>query len=312
MSGGTKTQTQTTTNEPYKAAQPLINAGLKDAQSLYSAGDSFQPFTGSTVVPYSNQTVAGMTDIQNRAGDAMVNGSPMDDALGFYGNLLEGNGLSADQSSVADMWRKTAGGDELSMISPAFNDVLKRTQDDARTAFDISMSGQGRYGSPGAHGMGVTREVGDLTNRMLVDEYGRQMGRMDAARGNLASIGQQGITNKFGASDALPGAWQNVQMPAQDMMKLGTMYEDLAGRQMADNMRIFEETRDAPMRAIEWINAIGSGAGQFGTSNTASKTPAPNPFLQIGAGLLGGNNLLGNPIGNMLGGGVVPAGLPFF
>lgn len=302
VGSSTKQTTQSTTSQPWDASQPLLKTGLKDAESLYKAGGVAQPNTSSTVVPYSDQTIGAMTDIQNRATSAMTGANPMDNAFDFFGGMLENNGLSPDQQTIGDYWRKTASGDELNAVSPAFDSVLKRTQDDARTAYDLSMSGAGRYGSPGAHQQGLARTIGDLTNEMLVGEYGRQLGRMDSARGNLASLGQQGVTNQFGASDALPGAWENRNLPAQDLMKLGTMWEDLAGRQMADNTRIFEETRDAPMKAIEWLNAIGSGAGALGgTSNTVSKTPAPSPFLTIGASVLGANNLLNNPIGQLFG-----------
>jgi hypothetical protein len=79
------------------------------------------------------------------------------------------------------------------------------------------------------------------------------------------------------------------------------MYEDLAGRTMADQLRIFEETQNAPREAVEWLSAIGSGAGRLG-GQTRSVQPGTNPFVEaLGYGL-GGNNLLGNPLGSLFGG----------
>lgn len=293
MSGEDKTITQGN-NEPWAAAQPALKTGLADAESLYKSGEGFKPYTGSTVVPYSDQSQAGMTAIENQATGALAGDNPMAKPLDFYSGLYDSGGLSADQQGVADQWRTTASGAELGNTSPAFDSVLKRVQDDTRTGVDLSMSGTGRYGSPGAHQGVLARELGGVTDKMMVDEYGRQLGRMDQARGSLAGLGQQGITNRFGAGEAMPGAWSASQQPATDLMKVGSMYEDLAGRTMADQQRIFGETQDAPKKALEWLNAIGAGAGSLGGSSVGSTTqPSPNPFLQLLAGGLGATSLFG-------------------
>ena len=278
MGSDTKTTTTTGSNEPWDEAQPLLKTGLSDAKDLYSSGQVGTPWTGSSVVPFADQTVAGMTDIQNTAADAMANGSGMDKAYDFHSGMFDGYGLSTAQQGVMDQWGETASGSELNNLSPAFNDVMRRTLDDTRTNVDLSTSGAGRYGS-GKHTDVLADAMGGISSGMRLDEYGRQLGRMDQARGNVFSGGQQGIQNQFGSAEALPGAWQSAQAPARDMMTVGSMYEDLAQRTMSDNERIFRETRDAPLKAIEWLNAIGSGAGNFGTESSSTQSPTPNPFL---------------------------------
>jgi hypothetical protein len=293
MSGDAKTVTQSN-SEPWAGAQPALKTGLEDAQSIYASGTGFQPYTGSTVVPYSDQSMAGMNAIQNQATSALSGDNPMAKPLDFYSSLYDSGGLSADQQGVADQWRNTASGAELNNTSSAFNDILQRTQNDTRTGVDLSMSGAGRYGSPGAHQGVLADKLGGVTSQMLQDEYGRQLGRQDTARTSLAGLGQQGITNRFGAGEAMPGAWTNSQAPATDLMKVGSMYEDLAGRTMSDQQRIFNETQQSPLKAVEWLNAIGSGAGSLGGSQVGSSTPpSPNPFLQLLAGGLGAGSLLG-------------------
>lgn len=300
MSGDNK-QTTTGTSEPWKEAQPALKTGLSDATSLYKSGQGFQPYTGSTVVPYADQTMAGMNAIQNQATGALGGNNPMQQPLDFYSGLYGQGGLSADQRGVADQWRNTASGAEMNNTSPYFEDVLQRSLGDARTGVDLSISGAGRYGS-GNHTGVLADRLGGISSQARLGEYMNQQGRMDTARGNLAGLGQQGITNLFGAGSALPGAWTSSQMPATDLMKLGTMYEDLAGRTMGDQERIFRETQESPLKAVEWLNAIGSGAGSLGSSQYGTQQqPSPNPFLQIGAGLLGGNSLLGNPLGGLFG-----------
>ena len=75
-----------------------------------------------------------------------------------------------------------------------------------------------------------------------------------------------------------------------------------AGRTMADQERIFRETQEAPLRAVEWLNAIGSGAGSLGGMQSQSTLqPAPNPFLQGAAGLLGLGSLLGGGVSGGIG-----------
>ena len=98
----------------------------------------------------------------------------------------------------------------------------------------------------------------------------------------------------------MPGAWDNSQKPATDMMKLGEMYQDLAGRTMADQLRIWEETQNAPKSAVEWLNSIGAGAGQLGSSQRQVSTgTGTNPWLQAAGIGLGANSLLGNPLGGL-------------
>jgi hypothetical protein len=84
-----------------------------------------------------------------------------------------------------------------------------------------------------------------------------------------------------------------MQAPAQSLMQVGAMNEDLATRQVNDKLRIFNEQQNKPWENLARMNAIASGAGQLGSTQTTSQ-PGANPFLQTlgygltGAGLLGG------------------------
>jgi hypothetical protein len=296
--GGSSKETTQATNEPWSAAQPLLKQGIKDAGNVYKQGDAWSPYTGSTVVPYANQTMSGMNAIQGNAQDAMSSGA-MRKPLSFFGSMFDNGGLSADQRGVADQWRNTASGAELLNTSPEFNDVLQRSLNDASTGVNLGISGAGRYGS-GMHTDVLANTLGGISSNARLGEYGRQLGRMDTARNSLAGMGQQGIANQFGAAQGMPGAWETGQMPATDLMKVGGMYEDLAGRTMQDQMRIFEERQNAKTAPIEWLSAIGTGAGSLGgTSRQIS--PGTNPFVQaLGIGL-GTNSLLGNPLGGLFG-----------
>jgi hypothetical protein len=311
MSSGSKTPTTSGTSEPWKAAQPALKTGLSEATNIFKEGSSFKPFQGSTVVPFSEQTTQGMNDVMGRSNAAMSGINPFDKAFGYAGGVIDGGGMTDDMKGVMDQWKTTASGAEMGMMSPAFQDVLSRVQGDTRDQVNLSASGAGRYGS-GMHTGVLADRVGDVTARMNLDEYGRQMGRMDTARGNIFQGGNTGISNAMNAGASLPALWEGMNAPATDAMKVGSMYEDLFGRTLDDKLRIFEGNRDAPKAATEWLNAIASGAGALGGTQSGRTTaPAPNPFLQGIAGVSGLNNLFGNPIGQMTGS-VVPFGAPLW
>ena len=279
MSGDTKTTTQTSSSDPWEEAQPYIKTGLQDAGSVYSDASAWQPNTMSTVVPYSDQTTQGMNAINSQADSAMSGPNAFSNGFNFLTDLTGNGGLTGDQKTVNDMWMKTASGDELGATNPYFEDVLKRTMGDSRDNWNLSVAGAGRYGSP-AHAGTMTDRMGGISSAMRMAEYNNQQGRMDNARTSAAGMGQQGVTNMFGANAQAPQAWQNMQTPARDKMMLGSMNEDLMARVMEDQNRIFTETRDAPKTAVEWLNALAGGAGSLGGSKTGTmQTPTPNPFL---------------------------------
>jgi hypothetical protein len=90
----------------------------------------------------------------------------------------------------------------------------------------------------------------------------------------------------------LGAAYTGMQAPANSLMQIGSMNEDLATRQMNDKLRIFNEKENKPWDLLGRLNAISSGAGQMGSTSTQSQ-PGQNPFATAlgygvgGAGLLG-------------------------
>lgn len=303
MSGSNTTTTQGS-SEPWKEAQPALKTGLADAQNLYKSGvvnNAMQGYTGSTVVPWSDQTTAGMDAIQGQAASALSDpNSATGKPLSFYSGLYDTGGLSDAQRGVMDQLKTTASGAELNQTSPAFQSLLDKAAQDARIGTDLSVSANGRYGS-GMHYGALGTAVSNAELPYLVNNYNTELGRMDTARGNLANLGQQGISNLDMASSAMPGAWTTSQQPATDLMKVGSMYEDLAGRTMSDQQRLATQAQQAPLNAVQWLNAIGSGAGSLGGSQSQTQsTPGTNPFLQVLAGGVGLNSLLGNPLAGLL------------
>lgn len=118
--------------------------------------------------------------------------------------------------------------------------------------------------------------------------------------GNLSSLIQsgEGINSAlFNAGQAglgnMKDAYGVAQLPYQTQMQIGAMDEDLATRKLNDKIRLFEAKQNAPWNQISRLNAVASGAGQMGSTQTSSQ-PGQNPFLTAlgygttGLGLLGG------------------------
>lgn len=438
MSGGSKTQTTTSVqdNQPWTAAQPALKTGLSDAQSLYKSGVGSQPYTGSTVVPYSQQSMQGFGDIQNKAQGAMGAGNPFQKAFDATGDLADsgfntlqsgainslqnqaggsvgsgfdpsqtdalskyrdtanaptgtgfdqaqddalarfrttaatpvGSGFDQAQQNALTNYQNTASGNDLFGTNPHFEAALGRAQDDVRDGVNETASAMGRFGS-GAHQGVLGDSIGDLSARMRGDEYSRQLarkdqatnnlfsagqagydnryrdnargdqaanslftagqagmdnrfrdqsrsdqatnnmfsagqtgvenrlreqGRLDQLRSELFNAGQTGVGNQFDAINTLPGAFQNQMAPADALIGVGSQYEDLAGRTLNDQLRIFDETQNAPWNQIGRLNAVAGGAGQFGTSTNTAQVPGQNnSWANAAGGLLGANSLLG-------------------
>lgn len=282
MSGGSKQQTTTTNNAPWSAAQPALKLGLNQATKMFNADPTGKKsiYSGSTVVPWSSQTQQGMGLVSKNAG---ANSGPRGLSQ-QYQNVINQGGYNDAQHSAVSNTRDVANSSFDINANPAFQQVLQQAQGAARDSVNLSAGGAGRYGS-GVHQGNLASEIGDLTSRMVGNEYTNWQNRRDSANSNLFNMGQQGIGN-------LGTAYQGLGLPAQDLMQVGAMNEDLATRQMNDKLRLFNDKNNSGWNQIGRLNAIASGAGQMGGTQTQSQ-PGQNPFLSAlgyasgGAGLLG-------------------------
>jgi hypothetical protein len=288
--GGSNKQTTSSSSEPWKAAQPALQQSLTGAQNVYNNPSSFQPYPNSTVVPYSAMTGQAQNELASTADNAQY---AMNDQLSrVYQNSLK-NGLTDTQRGVMGRLTGQATGAFNPNENPGFQSVLKQALDSAGNAVDMGASAAGRYGS-GTHQGVAGKTAGDIAGTLTSNEYNDYKNRRDAANTSLFNAGQQQQQNIWGNTGALSDAYQASMAPAQTKMGIGGQFEDLAGRQMNDAMRIWQGQQQAPKSAVEWLNAIGSGAGSLGsTSGTSSQGPKANPWGQAAGGLLGLNSLLG-------------------
>lgn len=280
---GSKNTTTTTNNAPWSAAQPALQKGLSGALAAYNKDPTGAKsvYTGSTVTPWSANTQAGMGQIRE-AANANSGGAGLS---GQYQDVIDNGGFSAPQMDAVNNTRAIANSSFDVNANPAFQEVLRQAQDSARDSVNMSAGGAGRYGS-GVHQGTLGSTIGDLTSRMVGNEYTNWQNRRDAANTNLFNMGNSGFQN-------LGAAYDGLKLPATDLMQIGAMDEDLATRMKNDELRIFNEKNNAPWAQLGKLNAIASGAGQLGGTTTQTQ-PGQNPFLSAlgygttGLGLLGG------------------------
>lgn len=263
--GGSNKTTTTSSAQPYAASKPLLDQGMGDALKLYKDGNLVQPNTMSTVVPYAQQTTAGMGDLQNIAQNNMGGNG----LSGQLQGIIDSGGYNQDQQSALQGIRDTANSTFDINADPAFQQVMNSTRD----AVNQNAAGLGRYGS-GTHDEVMTRELGDLGARQYQDWQNRR----DAAQTQLFNAGQQGQAN-------LGTAYEGMQDPAKTLMGVGSMNEDLYGRVLNDQLRIANERSNAPLSNIQALLAAANGGGQYSTNTQTAQGPNSTLSNIAGAGL---------------------------
>ncbi len=278
MTGSSKQQTTTTNTQPWSGAQPALKTALSGAQNLYNGGVGSQVYTGSTVVPYDLNT----TNAVGQGARYGYDNSGGKGLSGQYQGIIDAGGYNPAQSAALKNTQDLAN--STWSVSPELQKIIDQTNADANTNVSLANSSYGRYGS-GQANSAVADAVSKNTNNLLYSDLNNFQTRRDAANSNLFNMGQTAFGN-------LGNAYQGLQAPLADIGKLGGLLEDQATRYKNDELRIFNDQQNKPWENLARLNAIASGAGQLGGTQTQSQ-PGANPWLQAagygltGAGLLG-------------------------
>lgn len=292
---GSKQQTTSTSSAPWSAAQPALKLGLNDAMKLYKSGVGSQPWTGSTVVPFAKQTMQGMNQQQNAANSAMP--AFMQNFNQVAANARNG-GLNDLQRQSIGRLQGMANGSMMNG-NPYIDKVINNTARDIGGSANLMASAAGRYGS-GGHQNVIADSVGDMSSKMRMQNYDLERGYMQDAIGSLFNAGQQQQNNINNNAAALGGAYQGMMTPGNTLQGIGANYEDLMGRQMNDQMRLFNERQNQGWNQIARLNGVASGSGSMGSTG---QTTAQGPS-RFGAGIGGAlaGYGMGGPWGGLLGG----------
>jgi hypothetical protein len=281
MSGGSSNQqTSSTSAQPYKAAQPLLNQGMGDAQKLYQQGGLVKPNTMSTVVPFAQDTMQGISGLQGLAG-ANSGGQGLS---GQFQSIIDAGGFNQPQQTAMQGIQSTATQDFNINENPAYAGIRQRAMDAASNAVNSQAAGMGRFGAPTHQGT-LAREVGNVAGNLDFQQFQNHQNRQSAAQQQLFNAGQTGMGN-------LGSAYEGAQAPSQTQMATGGMFEDLMGRQMNDQLRISNELNNLPLANIQALLGVSSGAGNFGRTTQTAQGPNSGLSNMLGMGL-GGLSLLG-------------------
>jgi hypothetical protein len=261
----TTTTTQTQTKNPWEpTAQPLTNL----AATVGNIGGNVGNFTPTT----SDTTMSGIASLERAAS----NGSGAYDALS---TVVPGS-TAGFTTGLGQLQNVASGGmiNRNQYLDPVLTESARRTAD----AVNGQFSAAGRYGS-GAHTGTLTREIGNLTNKALLDNYNTERTAQDNAARTLYGGGFQGA----GMGGALDQAEIN---PALLQIQAGQMRDQIANAQ-----------RTAPMNAAEWqakmlMPMAGIGGTSSGTGTQQQKTPTNWLTTGMGIGMAGLGALSGNPM----------------
>lgn len=185
--GGSTTSTTTQRNDPYAAAQPLLDQGLADAQAMYNAG-------GFNITPWQGDLVADQDALQTQAYNM---------AGGVAGGALAGAGAS--QMSLMNAMNPN-------YQSAAFDQVRQNAINAITPQINSSFAGSGMTGSS-LHAQnlaqGLTQGIAGVENEAFQAAQNRSL----QAAGMMGQVNQ----DAYGAIDFMSqmGAQQQAQQQAE-------------------------------------------------------------------------------------------------
>lgn len=343
--GGSQTVTNRTEVDPVTQAwrTRIINAGGQ----LYDQGaPAYYP--GSQVVPFSNQTNAGLNQLQSVAQGGVPN-------MGAA-NAANARALSRDNPAEFGAHYTAQGGLNNQMagglsqygqgVNPGLQSLFQQGAQQIGDAVNGNFMRAGRFGPNAAHSGAMTRELGNLWSQINVPAWEAERNRGLTANQSLAQVGEANANRQFGAvgligdlhaqnnQDAaraqalMPSMYQLSMMPGQSMLDIGSMYEGQAGQYLQDDVNRYNYNANAPWDYLQRYSNVVNGMPDFSGSSTTSPVQGGNRALgamggaTAGMGLASGMGLLGgaagtvgamnawNPLGwALLGGGALAGGL---
>lgn len=279
--GGSSKTTTSQSSQPWDAAQPYLKDVLAGAQTAYKSGTGFDPFPGSTVVPFSPQTLQSQQQTQDIAG----RGNPLNDAAmnATQGIINSGGGINTE----GDL-RSLLGQSGNPYYAGVVNQQAGQLADDINRGF----SANGRYGSQ-AQVNDLSSQIGDFRNKAMSDQWNQNIANQRGIIGDISGVEGQNTGNVMAAANLSPTLYDQQYAPARALAGVGAQNEDLATRTLQDAITKFQTTQQAPWQRLSAYNALIGGQGQLGGTSTQTATQPGNPWQAVGAGLTGVGALAG-------------------
>lgn len=176
--GGNKTTT-TTTNEPYKSWQPLLDQAGKDAMSLYQSGGMSPVYTGSTAVPYSDQSLAALLGAERMGNLARPVAK---DALKGLNGIINNYGFNNKMSQGVDQMQAI-------LKNYGFNDRMNQ----GFGAMKPFANGAGNVSTAGIDRLG--QQATDGRYQSQFQDFAKGSG--DVSTSALSGLAQQAMNNPY-------------------------------------------------------------------------------------------------------------------
>lgn len=251
-------------NNPPAFQQPYIERGLEAAETQFDTPRTF--YEGSTVVPWSPQTQAGIDAMQTRA----ETGSPLVTAAqDLTASTMAGDYLSPDSNPYLS-----------SAMDAATRPMRESFTTDVLPGISAAFSGGGRYGSglqafdQREAAKDLQQSLGDVGAKILYSNYADERARQVAA------------------GTAAPAMAELDYLDPSRLVDIGGAYEGMAGLDLQEDIDRHRFAEDEErIRLGEFLPAVTGG--QWSTRTTeqpiyADDTARYLGYGAAGAGILGG------------------------
>jgi len=322
MSSGGGNQTTTSRTEPYAPAEPFLKDILGEAQNIYRSGLGREFFPSSTVVPFAEQTQQALNLQQAQALEQAQNSALQAQAAQTFGQFA-GSPMSSYTGRMGQGMGSSYG--QLTPQADYLSGIREGITSDVLGSVQSQFGGMGRTGtSPQAQqavARGVTQAYAPIASQLASQERGREMQALESQfgrqfSGSQADIGRQqaGMESAFGrqlqAAGQLPGIQQGLDLRRQQAIAslggVGSAYENLAQRQLQDQIARFQFGQTAPMQQLQqYAGLISPIASGFPTGINTAPGQDTGGFGGAFGGAVAGSVLPGGfgiPAGAILGG----------
>ena len=267
-------------NNPPAFQQPYIERGFEAAETQFDTPRTF--YEGSTVVPFSGPTQAGLTAMENRA----TAGSPLVTAAqDLTASTMAGDYLSPDSNPYLS-----------SAMDAATRPMRESFTTDVLPGIGAAFSGGGRYGSglqafdQREAAKDLQQSLGDVGAKMAYSNYADERGRQVAA----------GLT--------APGMAELDYLDPSRLIDIGAAYEGKAADELQEDIDRHRFAEDEErIRLGEYLPAVTGG--QWSTQSTEQPIYADDTSRYLGYGASGANILSSLFGGGGSGGGSAWSGL---
>jgi hypothetical protein len=355
-----------TTSSIDPALRPYLETGLQRAQELFLTGAQPTFFPRQTFVSPSEQTLAALT-AQERAATAgapilgaaqqafttalgettgarplfqQVYGAAAQPGAGVFGQAAGGQFVNPAMAG----FQEVAGGGFLqgspyreALMTAATRPLVQQYAEQVVPGIASGFSRAGRYGSGAMQqaqaraAESFARGLGDVTANIAAQDFARERAFQEAARGQLAALGQQDVATRLAGATGLqqaqqqqlatqlaaatglgtvggqeiarqaalaqaaPSFFQMGFLPAQSLAQVGAAREAIARQPLQEEIARFQFEQQAPRESLmSFLSSVyGSPLRAYGTQTIpqAQTNPLGQAIGGAGLGYLGGQFL---------------------